>query len=310
MKTPVLLLFFNRKDILKLTLEAIRFYRPTIIYLASDGPRFSVSGEYENIQDIRNYVLESIDWPCEVKTLFSKENLGCKNAVHKAIQWFFSQEDNGIVIEDDIVPTINFFEFCAEALDTFKEDKRIGSITGRNDLQKWGRNDCFAASRFQCWGWASWADRILGFDVEYGYFPRMDYSCLYDDCLWEERFYLDSVLGLLQTKQVNSWAYPYDLNFKKNKQLQIYPRKNMVKNSGFGPNGTHSSYNGVDGVHVYNNFKPYVYSDLLIIDDKNYIKQKLRGEYGGILQLLFMRHIRYFGWLRKLKKFVYKKMMK
>ena len=45
---------------------------------------------------------EYIDWDCEVHTLFHPNNLGCKYAMHEAIQWFFSEEAYGIVLEDDI----------------------------------------------------------------------------------------------------------------------------------------------------------------------------------------------------------------
>lgn len=307
-EVPILLLVFNRLDPVKMLVPVLSQFEPKIVYIASDGPR--TDEELVNVQAVREYLLQNIDWHCDIKTLFRDKNLGCKLAVHEALQWFFSQEERGIVLEDDIIPSINFFKFCEEALDKYKDNKKISSITGRNELQEWSEKDCFTASRFQCWGWASWSDRIMGIDVEYGYKKDINYDDLYEDCLWEERFYLDSVLGLLQTRQVNSWAYPYDLNFKKNKQLQLYPSKNMVENIGFGTSGTHSSSRNFDSVDVYQSFKPFVHPDMLIIDDKNYIKQKLRTEYGGVLQLFVMRYIRYLGWLRKWKKFVYKKIGK
>lgn len=306
--TPVLLLFFNRQDTLKSVLESIKLYQPSRIYLASDGPRAHVECEKQKIDQVRDYVLSEIDWDCEVKTLFRDENLGCKKAVHEAVQWFFSQEEKGIVLEDDIVPSLNFFHFCEDALARFKDDKRIGSITGRNELGVWGENDVFTASRFQCWGWASWSDRILGMNVEYGYDKNIDYSILYQNTMWEERCYIDSVLGLLQTHQVNSWAYAYDLNFKKSKQLQIYPRFNIVKNIGFGGSGTHSSSRSSDQVSFYEEFYPsdISLSQVDIVDDKSYIKKKLRTEYGGIFQLYLMTYIRYLKWLRKLNKAIKK----
>jgi hypothetical protein len=299
--TSLLLLFFNRHDTLKSVIESVKLYKPSRVYLASDGARSHIEGEVEQVRQVRDYVLSQIDWDCEVKTLFRDENLGCKKAVHEAVQWFFSQEEKGIVLEDDIVPSLNFFHFCEDALERFKDDKRIGSITGRNELGEWGSHDLFTASRFQCWGWASWSDRILGLNVDFGYDKDIDYSKLYENSMWEERCYLDSVLGLLQTNQVNSWAYAYDLNFKKIKQLQIYPKLNMVKNIGFGEAGTHSSSRLSDKVFFYEGFQPSLnYTN--IFDDKSYIKQKLRSEYGGIFQLYFMRHIRYLKWLRKLRR--------
>lgn len=299
--TPILLLIFNRLDTTKQVLETLRKLQPRKVYIASDGARDHIQGEAEKVSEIREYALSSIDWGCEVETFFREENLGCKYAVHEAVQWFFSQEEKGIILEDDIVPSLNFFKFCEKALEMFKDDKSVGSITGRNELQEWGDSGCFMASRFQCWGWASWSDRMLGMNVEYGYDKSMDYSRLYKNTMWEERCYLDSVLGLLQTKQVNSWAYAYDLNFKKNQQLQIYPQLNLVQNIGFGEMGTHSTSRLSDAVVVFDEFSPFC-PKLPVEDDKNYIKNKLRTEYGGVIQLSLMRYIRYFKRLRKLKK--------
>ena len=303
---PVLILFFNRMDTLSHVLEVLREYKPTRIYLASDGPRSNKEREAEVVNDIRDFALNVINWRCEVKTLFRDKNLGCKKAVHEAIQWFFSQEEQGIVLEDDIVPTINFFYFCEEALEKLQHDKTIGSITGRNELEEWGSQDIFFASRFNCWGWASWADRILNMDVEYGYRKKGNYAELYINKMWEERCYIDSVLVLLQTHQVNSWAYAYDLNFKKNNQLQVYPKFNMIKNIGFGDGGTHCASRIIDTVKTFDEFKPKVTLNHNIIDDKGYIKQKLRTEYGGVLQLIVMKYIRYLGWLRVILRYARK----
>lgn len=302
---PILLLFFNRKDTLFYVIGQVRKYKPSRLYLASDGPRSAVQNEIQLIGEIRQFVLDSIDWECEVKTLFRDENLGCKKAVHEGIQWFFSQEEKGTVLEDDIVPSLNFFHFCEETLELFKDDKRIATITGRNELQQWGKRDVFFASRFQCWGWASWSDRILGMDVDYGYREQDDYSGLYLDRSWEERWHLDSTFGFLQTNQVSSWASSYDLSFKLKKQLHLYPKYNMVKNIGFGDAGTHSFSKSVDTVDVYEEFIPKVFN-VPILDDRNYISKKLRTEFGGILQLFILRYSRHLSWLRTTVRFLRK----
>ena len=46
-------------------------------------------------QEVRNYILEHIDWECEVKVRFQDKNLGCKTAVSSAIDWFFFRSRRG-----------------------------------------------------------------------------------------------------------------------------------------------------------------------------------------------------------------------
>lgn len=75
LNTAVLFLVFNRLDTTKQVVEAVKKAKPTILYLASDGPRISHKADVNKIAAVREYVNNNIDWNCEVKTLFRKENI-------------------------------------------------------------------------------------------------------------------------------------------------------------------------------------------------------------------------------------------
>ena len=98
--TPVLLIVFNRLNTTKHAFQAIRQAKPSIFYIAADEKRTNKVGEIEKVKAVRDYIMQNIDWKCEVKTLFRKENLG-KYAVSGAISWFFENEEEGIILEDD-----------------------------------------------------------------------------------------------------------------------------------------------------------------------------------------------------------------
>jgi hypothetical protein len=89
-----------------------------------------------------------VDWPCEVKTLFREENLGCKYAVSGAITWFFEQEEQGIILEDDCLPSQSFFWFCEELLYRYKYDKRIMMISGYNKFQTYDQSNDYFFSKY------------------------------------------------------------------------------------------------------------------------------------------------------------------
>jgi hypothetical protein len=132
LNTAVLFLVFNRLDVTKQVFQAIRQAKPPRLYIAADGARKNKEGEAAKVIAVRDHVLESIDWDCEVKTLFREENLGCKYAVSGAIDWFFEQEEMGIILEDDCLPSQSFFWFCEELLLRYKGDMRVGHIAGYN----------------------------------------------------------------------------------------------------------------------------------------------------------------------------------
>src|SRR5688572_20906804 len=101
---PVLFLVFNRPDTTARAFEAIRSARPARLYVAADGPRVGRAGEAERCAEARR-IATAADWPCEIRTLFRDRNLGCRLGVSTAIDWFFEHEQEGIILEDDCVPS-------------------------------------------------------------------------------------------------------------------------------------------------------------------------------------------------------------
>ena len=103
-QSPVLLLLFNRPEHTKVIFEEVRNAKPKKLYISIDGPRSNNKLDEVNINLIKDFIINNIDWDCNVKTLFRESNIGCKNAVSSAISWFFENENNGIILEDDCLP--------------------------------------------------------------------------------------------------------------------------------------------------------------------------------------------------------------
>lgn len=238
MNKPILFLIFNRPDTTQKVFEQIRLAKPQRLYLASDGSRASKEGEAETVATVRKWVLDNIDWPCEVKTLFREENLGCGKAVSGAITWFFSQEESGIILEDDCLPNQSFFKYCEELLDRYKDDKRIWHIAGDNPLGEWDCNSSYYFSKIQhCWGWASWADRWQEYDFDLKNYSPENIKNFSDD-KYVQRYWAN-ILTKMQNHEIDTWDYQWTLKTVENKGLCINPTRNLVSNIGF--EGTHYS---------------------------------------------------------------------
>lgn len=178
MKTPVLYCIFNRLDTVEKTFAPIRDAKPERLYISADGPRSDREGENELTEQVRKYVLDNIDWECDVKTLFREENLGCDFAISGAIEWFFSQEEEGIVIEDDVLTSPQFFEFCELMLETYRDNPKIRYIAGYNPIPD---NDLpesyYFIPRQDTWGWAAWRRSFYSKDgVKYKFYPYNYYE--------------------------------------------------------------------------------------------------------------------------------------
>ncbi len=168
MQKAVLLITFNRLDYLQEVFEAIKLVQPPRLYIASDGPRESVEGEKEIVERIRKWLLDNVTWDCEVKTRFLDKNSGgCAYGVSGAVTWFFENEEDGIILEDDCVPNQSFFKYCEELLDKYKDDKRVWHIAGSadNSYKSFSNESYYFSPFMHCWGWASWANRWKHFKL-------------------------------------------------------------------------------------------------------------------------------------------------
>lgn len=86
------------------------------------------------------------------------ENLGVAVSVITAIDWFFKNEDCGVILEDDLVISKDFMGFISKGLETLSNNKEIFSISGSNFFPHL-RTTCFLSTYFVGWGWGTWRDR-------------------------------------------------------------------------------------------------------------------------------------------------------
>jgi hypothetical protein len=128
-EVPVLLGIFKRPSHTRSVVEALKQAKPVRLFVAADGPRFGCNEDIERCRLARQAATE-VDWPCEVKTRFLQENVGCGPGVSPGISWFFEHVEYGIILEDDCVPHPHFFPFCGELFDRYASDERIMRISG------------------------------------------------------------------------------------------------------------------------------------------------------------------------------------
>ena len=166
--TPVLFIIFNRVETTKRVFEAIRNVRPLKLYVAADGPRPGNDADKVNCDEVRK-IIDDVDWPCEIKTLFQDQNLNCGRAPSTAITWFFEHEEEGIILEDDCLPSTSFFRFCHELLAYYRHDNRVMHIGGNNFLEGWQKDPDYSyyfSRSGHIWGWATWRRAWQTFDFD------------------------------------------------------------------------------------------------------------------------------------------------
>lgn len=247
MESPVLFLVFNRMDTMERVFQTIRAARPPRLYVASDGPRGDRSGEAEKVESIRSRVLSSIDWPCEVKTLFRDRNLGCGRAVSSAIDWFFQHEEQGIILEDDCIPDPTFYRYCDDLLQHYREDDRVMMVSGANFLfERAGMvRESYYFSKYQMiWGWATWRRAWIKYDFEMrGWSDNApgDPVGTMNIRLDERQFWRRIFSKMAGPNRVNTWDFQWLYAMWRSNGLCVCPGRNLVNNIGYGADATHTT---------------------------------------------------------------------
>ena len=244
-ETPILFLIFNRPDTTKQVFEQIKKIKPKYLFIAADGPRQDKEGEAEKCHETRKIVLESIAWDCELKTLFRDENFGCGKAVSSAITWFFDNVEEGIILEDDCLPHLDFFPYCSQLLEFHRNNDKVMFISGDNfqDGIHRGNGSYYYSTYIHVWGWASWRrvwknysfslaeiNEIMLRKIMKHYFSKKT-----------ERKYWIRIFWLMKQSKIDTWDYQVFFSIWKNKGLSIIPNVNMISNIGFGNEATHTT---------------------------------------------------------------------
>jgi len=187
----------------------------------------------------------AVDWPCELKAQFSPYNLGCKLGESTAMDWFFRQEEEGIILEDDTLPISGFFGFCEELLRLYRHDERVFSISGTNYAARdFQISHSYLFSRYaDYWGWAGWRRSWKSYDVNMREWPTWrDSHCMghisEGNVLFER--YWQGIFDETHAGSIDTWDYQRLFTMWQHDGLSIFPRNNMVANLGFGADATHT----------------------------------------------------------------------
>lgn len=239
----VLFIIFNRPDTTMRVFEAIAKAKPSRLFVAADGPRMDREGESLLCQQTRD-IIKKVDWDCEVKTLFREKNIGCKGAVSSAITWFFEHVEEGVILEDDCLPSESFFSFCSTLLEHYRDDKRVMMISGNNfqDGKVWGEGSYYFSQLFHIWGWATWRRAWKLYDIDMRLVPEFSKHNLIHDLFVDQNIALHwlDAFSRVRTGVIKTWDYSWVFSCLIQNGLSVVPNRNLVSNIGFGEGATHT----------------------------------------------------------------------
>jgi hypothetical protein len=239
---PILFLIYKNPKITKLTFNQIKKIKPTILFISADGP---ASDKDREECKLTRKIIEEIDWPCKVEIKFHSTNLGLKKAVSSGISWFFSKVAEGIILEYDCFPNMDFFYFCQEMLKRYRRDNNIFSISGSN-LQGgvWrGDGDYYYSHFFGCWGWATWRRSWRHWSPNLSRFEIFESQNLIRNILLDPKIsnsYMRILSDVHSGRNKTTWSFCFEYAQICQGSLSVVPNRNLISNIGFGSHATHA----------------------------------------------------------------------
>ena len=233
-ETPVLFVTFVRPDYARQTWEGIKATKPKTLYFYSNKGRAEKEGEVERNNEIRSYINE-IDWDCDLHIFFREECVNVYDSLRGAIDWLFDNEERGIILEEDCVPTKAFF--VDQMIEKFKEDKRVWCISGDNIIkQNPSGYDYMFSHLHAMYGWASWRDRWRMVNWDHLYIKETIDEHIYyrlfktkEQAKAKEKALSNMEDMLYRTK---CWDYIFGLCMDQYHALTVQPKEHLVKNIG------------------------------------------------------------------------------
>ena len=258
--TPILFLIFNRPDKTKLVFNSIKQIKPKKLFIAADGPRTFNNSDVILCNETRS-ILNEIDWECQVYTLLRQHNLGCGKAVSEAITWFFDNVEEGIILEDDCLPNISFYNYCEHLLARYRNSYQIMHIGGNNFQfgKIIGNGDYYYSKLGHIWGWATWKRAWSKYDFKIDTLSENYLKNIKKAFIKKELIvYFTKVFNEVSEGKIDTWDYQWLYCLIINNGISICPNVNLVKNIGFGAYATHTTsevyWNEINFANTITNF--------------------------------------------------------
>lgn len=300
---PIVLFCYNRLNHLKKTVNSLKKnklseFSELIIY--SDGPKND--DDEIKIKTLRKY-LRKIKGFKQIKIIEQTRNQGLSKNIIDGLNEIFSKYSSAIILEDDLILSSNFLEYMNDALQLYKNNRKIISIHAYSYPIKFQKKDpdYFFLKGADCWGWGAWSRSWKLFNKNGQLLKKkLVKKKLVKQFNFNNSFNYMKMLEDQIGGKNNSWAIRwYASAFLKNK-LTLYPKNSFVKNIGVDGSGTHGTESfSRFNKNIFHN-KPYKkIKDLKLDVEENILMRKKFENYF----LLYKSKTRIRNILRKLNAF-------
>jgi len=245
---PIILFVYNRLEHTKKVVEALQqntLAPKSKLFIFSDAAK-NIQND-EKVSDVRKYVRDITGFK-ELTITEREVNYGLSKSIITGVTEIVNKYGRVIVLEDDIVTSKFFLEYMNEALDRYKDEKDVYSITGYSflkNIKEVELPESYFLTLTSAWSWATWKEKWACFDGEAKGWEELKTN----KKLRKDFDYGNSVgmyiqmLAQMEKKSIDSWAIRWYWSVFKQNGLILYPLNSLIVNIGYDGTGVHCGYN-------------------------------------------------------------------
>lgn len=239
MQAPILLFVYNRP--MHTQQAAISLLRNELaaespLYIYSDAAK--TDADQNAVEETRNFVRQITGF-ASVTIIERSENWGLARNIIDGVTTQVNRFGRVIVLEDDLIVAPYFLQFMNDALETYKDEPRVGHIQACDFTNDSSLPDTFLIKFTGSWGWATW-DRAWKYFNPDGkvLLKEMEKRRLTYKFDFNGNYPFTRMLRRQIEGKNNSWAIRWNASLFLNDILSVNVGRSLVQNNGFDGSGT------------------------------------------------------------------------
>lgn len=261
---PILVIAYNKPDLLSDLLDKLSFLTQGKIYVHLDGPQVNARSQDLHIE-CKLVIENALSKNSKIVSKILPFNLGGQFGVLAAIDWFFQSEAFGIILEEDIEFGEGMFEFVSR----YKSEVTLGKVFSLCFFNPGIElNQDFVLNHWLPWGWATSSENWSSITRDI-----RDPDLIVKRCPTGNpasriavRRYLNSVIAKVKSGKVKTWDAQVHATILNRRFTSVFPSKSLTKHLGIRPEATHADL--VDWwKHI--NVSEYENKNLIGLNDSN-----------------------------------------
>ena len=249
--SPILLFVYNRPAHTRQCIESLSMNSlaaESELFVYADGAKDEAATN--EVEEVRQYI-RTLQRFKSITIIERDENWGLAKNIIDGVSTQVKKYGKVIVLEDDLVVAPHFLRFMNDALETYKDEPKVGHIQACDFTQDTSLPDTFLIKWTGSWGWATW-ERAWKYFNPNGkeLLQELEQRKLTYTFDFNGKYGFTRMLRRQIEGKNNSWAIRWNASLFLNDILSLNVGRSLVQNEGFDGSGTNCGGGGLYASHL------------------------------------------------------------